>query len=288
MSLVRVFPRKTAFTPRDDRAFVGDPPLFDIPECSEIHVSCTFTWDLDECYRLVEAWKSICPNVKIGGPALGNVTNDFEPGRYIMRGVTFTSRGCNCNCPWCLVPEREGKLRPILPIREGYIINDNNFLQNDENHRRKVYQMLNTQSRGVRFLGGIQASLVTDRIAEEFRGLDIHDIFLAADTVGALKPLKRAIQRLSFLKRNKLRCYVLVAFNGETLQQAEARLEQVWELGAMPFAQLYQPPNEYISYSKEWRDLTRTWSRPASMVSMHTPRKLDCKANMGQSLLWLE
>lgn len=43
MTLIRVFPRRTKWTPTDSYAFVGDPPMMR-PEADEVHVSCVFTW----------------------------------------------------------------------------------------------------------------------------------------------------------------------------------------------------------------------------------------------------
>jgi hypothetical protein len=264
--IIRVFPRKTNMTPDDPYVFVGDPPLWR-PEADEAHISVTFTWDIEEGRRLWEAWAQYYP-VRLGGPAFSNGTvGDFTPGLYVKQGVTFTSRGCNNNCPWCLVPQMEGKLRHI-PITPGHIVQDNNLLQCSAYHRRAVFQMLKSQRKGAVFAGGLDARLLTDEVADELRGLRIHQIFLAADTEGALKPLAGAIQKLSFLGRQKTRCFVLIAYNGETIKQAEVRLRCVWELGAMPFAQLYQPPDEYIRYSHEWKALARTWSRPAATKAL--------------------
>ncbi len=200
------------------------------------------------------------------------------PGMYIKQGITFTSRGCNNQCPWCLVPKREGRLRTI-PINPGHTIQDNNLLQTGREHMTKVFAMLRSQRRAASFPGGLQASLVDDRVTEELRGLRIKEVFLAADTKAALKPLATAAHRLSFLRSDseiekgeparKIRCYVLIAYEGETIEQARDRLEAVWETGCMPFAQLYQPPDKYIRYSQEWRDLNREWSRLAAMVAMH-------------------
>jgi len=39
------------------------------------------------------------------------------------------------------------------------------------------------------------------------------------------------------------------------------RLKTIYNAGALPFAQLYQP-EEKIIYAKEWKDLARIWSRP--------------------------
>lgn len=264
--VIRVFPRKTNMVPNDSYSFVGNPPLWR-PEADEIHVSVTFTWDVKEGKRLREAWAQYYPRVLIGGPAMRSKPNNFTPGFYVKHGITFTSRGCNNNCPWCLVPELEGKLYTI-PIMPGYIIQDNNLLQCPASHRQNVFQMLSSQRKAANFLGGLDARLITDEIAEELRGLRIHQVFLAADTNGALKPLNRAIKKLSFLPRQKLRCYVLLGYNDETMEQGKIRLHKVWELGAMPFAQLYQPPDRYIRYSHDWKEFARKWQRPAIMKSM--------------------
>lgn len=119
------------------------------------------------------------------------------------------------------------------------------------------------------FSGGLQASLVTDWFAEQLRGIRVNQVFLAADTKQALGPLKRAINKLAFLGRGKIRIYTLIAFDGETIQEARERLEAVWDLGGMPFAQLYQPPDKFIEYNREWRQLARKWSRPAAMKAAH-------------------
>lgn len=267
--LVRVFPRRTAYTPDDNLAFVGEPPMWR-PPIERVLVSVTFTWDRAEGERLAESWRRFCRDVTIGGPAYGDPGGEFEPGLFIRQGITFTSRGCNNHCPWCPVPEREGKWRPIR-ITPGYVIQDNNFLQAPEPHRRAVYAMLRNERRGAVFAGGLDTRLITDEIAEELRGLRIGAVFLAADTDAALAPLERALPKLSFLGREKLRCYVLCGWNGETIAQARARLERVWELGAMPFAQLYQPPEgRKREYGAEWRELARLWSRPALMKLTHT------------------
>lgn len=275
MRILRIFPRKgNSFTPRDELCFCGDPPLWRPPiECvDEVHVSVTFTWDILEGQRLMEAWNQYYPIVKIGGPAFGTANGHFVPGRYVKQGVTFTTRGCNNHCDHCLVPEWEGPLVPYEHFSAGYIVQDNNLLQAPAKHRRRVFVMLSEQSRAAQFKGGLQASLVTDEIADELRGLRISEAWLAADDEGALKPLAKAVEKLSFLglRSNRLRCYVLIGKGKDTPQKAEARLEAAWSIGCLPFAQLYQPPElKRKKYSREWRDLARKWSRPAVIRSSH-------------------
>lgn len=261
-----MFPHRTSLTPTDEMAFVGDPQMGDPlmrPEADEIHVSVTFTWDMDEGERLAEAWGQYYPVVKLGGPAYGSSNSLFEPGKYVRSGVTFTSRGCNRRCPWCLVPAREGRLKcgPVLP---GYIVNDNNFLQCGRDHQLRVFEMLSHQRKAAVFSGGLDARLVKDWVAEQFASMRIADVFLAADTKRSVRDLERAVGLLPFLrKHDQLHAYVLIAYNGETIPQATERLRAVWATGCLPYAQLYQPPErKKIVYSLEWEQLQRTWARP--------------------------
>jgi hypothetical protein len=266
MTLIRVFPDRTSYTPTDELAFIGDPPLFR-PKADEVHVSVTFTWDKHRGERLADAWSLYYPNVKLGGVAYGMGDGDFSPGRYVKDGVTFTTRGCNNNCSWCLVRQYEGKLLEIKDFSPGYIIADNNLLQASHEHIEKVFDMLREQPKAAEFSGGIQSSLVDDWFAELLKTIRVHQLFLAADTDKALKPLEMALNKLAFLGRNKLRVYTMIGL--ETIEQARARLMKVWDMGGMPFAQLYQPPDEYIEYNWEWRNLARQWSRPAIMRAIN-------------------
>jgi hypothetical protein len=267
--VIRVFPRRTRLTPRDDNVYIGGCPMFIKKDIDEVHISCTFTWDKDYALQLQEEWGHYYPTVKIGGPAFDTKPDGFIPGMYLRKGVTFTSRGCNNKCPFCLVRKREGKLIEYDDFPEGYIIQDNNLTQCSKPHQRKVFSMLRTQ-RNVELSGGIEAREVDDEFAEEVRSLRLSQLFLACDYPEALKPLKTAIKALG-LSQNKLRCYVLLAYDGQTLDQANWILREVWNAGAMPFAMLYQPPDSYIDYLhdyREWHDLQRAWARPPAMRSI--------------------
>lgn len=238
------------------------------PEADEVHISVAFSWDIREGLRLQEAWRQYYATVKMGGPAFVNIDGEFVPGRYVRHGVTFTTRGCPNRCPWCLVPYREGRLR-VIPIRPGWIVQDNNFLAAPRKHVEEVFAMLRSQNRAISFPGGLDARLVDDWVADELSRLSIKQVFLAADTDSALVRVGKAIKRLSFLPRRKLRVYTMIGYDGASMADAEARMEAVWQLGGMPFAQLYQPADHRIDYSREWTRLAREWSRPAAMVAAH-------------------
>ena len=116
--ILRVFPRKTTYSPEDHLVFFGEPPLSCfIPEHDEVHVSCAFTWDKKLCEWLAFQWEGATSKpVKLGGPAYNSPAEGFVQGLYIKSNIIFTSRGCNNNCPWCCVPRLEGKIKE-LPVK---------------------------------------------------------------------------------------------------------------------------------------------------------------------------
>jgi len=268
-NILRVFPRRTSMTPTDPLAFVGLPPLFrpQADEVDEVHVSVTFTWEVEEGRHLRDAWAQYYPVVKIGGPAVDtDPPGEFTPGLYVKSGVTFTSRGCPRRCPWCFVPKREGAIRE-LEVQPGWIVQDNNLLATSRSHQEQVFKMLRSQKRAVSFPGGLDSRLLTDWAVDQLRTLKIGQMFFAADSQAGLENLRGIRERLSFLSRHELRCYVLLAFDGESCEEALSRLEAVWDMGFIPFAQLYRDFRRRIPYSAEWRALVRTWSRPAAMIT---------------------
>lgn len=249
--------------------FVGNPPLSPFrPECDEVHISCAFTWDLVEAERLKGAWGQCYPVVRLGGPAYKSSKGQFIPGMYIRQGVTFTTRGCNNNCSFCLVPEYEGRLTIIPGFHVGNVIQDNNLLQAPLSHIDSVFNMLRTQH-DIQLSGGLEASRINEVLVQNLRSLRLKQLFLSCDVRADVIYLRCAMKLLSpYFSRNVVRCYVLIGRN-ESIGTATERLEEVWEAGAMPFAQLYQSPDAYKLYSTEWRNLARTWSRPAIMKALH-------------------
>jgi hypothetical protein len=230
----------------------------------QIHISCTFTWDIPKAKQLQQEWQQYFDDVRIGGPAFDDPGVDFT-GLYTRPGVTITSRGCPNQCPFCFVPEREGKIRE-LPIVPGNIVQDNNLLACSKQHRDRVFNMLKTQ-RAIEFVGGFQPALVTYDVLEQLRSLPVKAIWLAYDHDGGDKPLLRAAKTLKHFNRNKLRCYVLIGYKDDTIAKATERLLRAWEIGVLPFAMLYRDANGQLP-SLEWRRFQRQWSRPAIYKSI--------------------
>jgi hypothetical protein len=262
--MIRVFPYRTKWTPDDDMAFVGDPELFRPPGDYKVAISCVFTWHIDECERLRRSWGRFYKVVEVGGPAYDDPGGDFVPGRFVKIGKVHTSRGCTKDCSWCLVPKREGWIREI-EIKQGWNVCDNNLLACSEKHIADVFSMLRVQKEPVVFSGGLDAELFQKDHAALLKTIRWKQAFFACDYPGAVKNITRVGRYLSDIPRNKKRCYVLIGFNGETTQQAQKRLEAVWDSGFLPFAMLYRPSSEIskVTHTNEWRTLQRNFSRPA-------------------------
>ncbi|MFA5377087.1 MAG: hypothetical protein WC455_15155 [Dehalococcoidia bacterium] len=261
--MIRVFPRRTSMTPTDKLAFIGDPPLFRPPDMP-VRVSVAFIWDKPEGERLARAWSQYYSDVQIGGPAYGDRGGEFIPGRFVKEGAVITSRGCIRSCGFCLVPSREGGAIRELPIRDGWNILDNNLLACSGKHLYRVFDMLARQPKAAIFSGGLDCRLLQSWHVELFHSTAVGSMFFACDTPGAIAHLRRCADLLRNFSREKKRCYVLIGWNGETLERAETRLKEVYALNFLPFAMLYRSSTENRRYSREWSALQKLWCRPAA------------------------
>lgn len=268
---IRVFPERNKWTPDDDLAFVGDLPLFhpadrDIP----VKVSVTFTWHRKRAEQVAESWRGYYRDVEIGGPAYESPADEFTPGMFLKRGCTITTRGCPKKCGWCSVPYREGDQRLLRMIQPGWILQDNNLLAAPQSHMEKVFEMLRQQGRAIYFNGGLDKHFLQEWHVPFFDSVPIGELWWAADVPDDFKYLRRVKELFAHVPMRKMRCYTMIGYdNGETLSEAQERIETVFNLGFMPFSQLYQPPDASMPtkiYGPDWKAVNRKWSRPAAYM----------------------
>lgn len=260
---IRVFPRRTKWTPTDELAVVGDVPLFWESDNLPVKISVTFSWDLQEGLRLQRSWSRYFNDVQIGGPALDDSGGPFLPGRFVKDGFVVTSRGCPKNCPWCLVPRREGPLRE-LPIQCGHNIFDNNLLACSREHIETVFDMLRYVPNPAVFSGGLDITLLKTWHIDLLKTIRKDRIYFACDTPEALPELERAADLLADFPRWMKYCYVLVGLNNESIEQAEERLIKTYLLGFMPMVMQYRglEATGRSSLGTALRQLVRKWSAP--------------------------
>lgn len=266
MRIARVFPRRTVATPNDDLSFTSPPPK-NLTDIDEVHVSVTFTYDLQKAEQLAKAWQCLGVPVKIGGPAVGSISGNFIPGMYIKHGYVFTSRGCPNNCWFCDVPHREGDLRE-LPICDGFNVLDSNLLACSESHIRAVFDMLSRQKEKPRLTGGLEARRLQQWHVELIRKARVKRMYFAYDKKEDYEPLVAAGKLLReggiTQTSHTAACYVLIGYAGDTMIEAEKRLRDTWAAGFLPFAMLYRDVTGEAD--KDWKKFQRMWVRPQIVV----------------------
>jgi hypothetical protein len=255
--IARVFPRKTKATPTD--GYFGGPGLFP-PDVDEVHISVAFTWDVPKAEWLAKQWQHVAP-VKIGGPAFYQPSGEFIPGLYVKQGYVITSRGCPNRCWFCSVWKREPKLIE-LPVHNGNNLLDDNILACSDAHILKVFEMLKHQC-GVEFTGGLEAKILKPWHVKALKEIKPRQMFFAYDTPDDYEPLGDAALMLTNagFNRNQMRCYVLIGYQRDTIEQAESRLRQAYALGYLPMAMLWRNEQGKVDY--EWKKFQRLWARPA-------------------------
>lgn len=251
-------------TPDDPLVFLGAPGLFEREmEIDEVHISVTFTWDLEKADELYDAWSVLGVPVEVGGPAFGDrMADTFTPGLYLKHGMTITSRGCTKDCWFCSVPQcAHGKIVE-LPVQDGWNICDDNLLGTSEEHFRAVMDMLKRQPKRAVFSGGLEPSLLQPWQAARLREINPMTIYTAYDTKDDYEPLRQMAGMLwdvgFYPKSHTVKCYCLCGYDGDSFDAAEQRMEQIMELGFLPFAMLYR--DESGETDREWRRFQREWA----------------------------
>ena len=248
--IIRVFPRRTKATPDDALAFTTPPSkeflysldknsndvtLTQAKERMEVHVSITFTYDMFKATQLAESWYRAGFTVHLGGPAYNNPGGVFVPGLYLKDGYVITSRGCDKSCWFCSVPHREGGLRE-LPIADGWNVLDDNLLACSEAHIKAVFEMLSRQEKRPVFSGGLDARLLQSWHVDLLREAKTERMYFAYDTACDFEPLVNTGRLLRGggivdSSGHKLKCYVLIGYPGDTMDNAEKRLLNTWRAG---------------------------------------------------------
>ena len=158
--------------------------------------------------------------------------------------VGFLTRGCIRNCPWCIVPKKEGKLCEVDDIeriaagRKEVVLLDNNFLAASPVFVKEQLAKAARLKLKIDFNQGLDARLVTPENARLLAACKWRKyIRFSCDTVTMIEPIRRAVSLLreTGFKR-EIFCYMLV----QDIADAEIRLRALVDLKVTPFAQPYR------------------------------------------------
>lgn len=175
--------------------------------------------------------------------------------------VGYLTRGCIRRCPWCVVPRKEGDIKPYRtwqeikrPDSDKIVFMDNNVLA-CEYGREQLRSMIGQPVR-IDFNQGLDARLIDDDVAEELARLNwIRFIRMSCDTDEMLDVVIRAVDKLGghSVKPYRIFCYLLV----QDVQSARRRAEALREEGVEVFAQPYRDFENSIEPTREMKDFAR-------------------------------
>ena len=189
------------------------------------YASCVFSWHKKRVIGLPSS-------VIIGGSALdisSQLPNEVEhimpdyslyPDQNFSMG--FTSRGCIRKCPWCIVPSKEGEIRPWANIYEFWDrrhkeikLLDNNILASP-NWNETAELLIKEQVR-TDFNQGLDIRLVDDKVAYQLSKIKTKQLRFAFDHIGIEAQLRQGIAHLlkADIKSRHLSFYVLIGFRGD-------------------------------------------------------------------------
>lgn len=188
--------------------------------------------------------------------------------------IGYLTRGCIRNCPWCIVPKKEGTIKPYnsweqikRPDSNKVVFMDNNVLACSYGQDQLI-QMIG-QNIKIDFNQGLDARLITPEIAEILRKLKwIKFIRMAADTDEMLQVVLKKIELLKQygIKPYRIFVYVLV----KDIESAERRVIALREVGANPFAQPYRDFENNIEPQKKQREFARWVNNKAIFKTVKT------------------
>lgn len=253
----------------------GHETSFHLKDPDEVWVSCIFKKNLAQARGIQRYY----PNAKfyLGGPALwerNELPYEMEHhmpdyslyGRY-KRSMGYTQRGCPNACPFCIVPQLEGRFREHAPISEFHhpdhnllVLYDNNFFYSKLWMDKLDY--IEEQGLKVCFNQGLDARLMDEEKSQRLKETKSYNLnfksrtyYFAYDLMKNGEKIMLGLQNVidAGVKPYQLMIYVLVGFN-TTHEQDLYRFTKLRELGADPFIMVYnnRKDDKWIRHFARW------------------------------------
>lgn len=169
---------------------------------------------------------------------------DYTIYLHYPHAIGFLTRGCIRNCPWCIVPRKEGAIRPAAtwheikrPDSRNIVFLDNNVLAHK--HGLQQIEELGHEQIWVDFNQGLDARLITPEVARLLSGLHwMRFVRLSCDTEQMIPVIEQAVayMREAGIAPSRFWAYMLV----QDVEEAHRRALALDAMGVMPFAQPYR------------------------------------------------
>ena len=189
----------------------------------------------------------------------------------------FLTRGCPNKCQWCVVPRKEGMIRPYMDVdeiaiegRKKLVLMDNNILAAGD---YAVEQMEKIIERGYRvdFNQALDARLVDDKFAKLLASIKWIDrrIRFGCDTHKQIEDCERAISMIqSYGYKGEFFLYTMIGGKSD-LKESYERVHYWWIRNhecrekhlpnIYPYAQPYRDPDNPNQEIPKWQKDMANW-----------------------------
>ena len=256
-------------------------PMF-TGHCNKVYVSkiFNFTPDIDFLIDADEVIKGGTGyDLKVTLPEEIDMTQpDYSIYPLVPKDTAygFLTRGCPNRCKWCVVPTKEGAIRPYMdvdniatPTRRKLVLMDNNILAAGDYAKVQLQKIIDRGYR-VDFNQAMDARLVTDeyaRLLAQIRWIDSR-IRFGCDMTAQIKDCERAMELINSYGYTGQ--YFLYTMLNDDFDECYSRINHWWkknqELVAQhrksrvyPYAQPYRDPHNPDRPIPQWQKDMAGW-----------------------------
>jgi len=236
----------------------------------KVYVSCIFSQNRGKALSVAKMYESLGSEVSIGGSGIDpkiTLPKEIEHTKpdYTLYNldysVGFLTRGCIRDCPWCIVPRKEGTIRVHSPLKEfldrrhdKVMLLDNNLLAHPD-HEELLLELLISRL-NVCFTQGLDIRLIDDRNANLLAHLHYKDdefknprLYFSWDILGIEDDVLKGVKTLKSHGIPPSSClfYVLCGFQVQPdeydwdyfMAYDWYRYQRLSELGVLPYIMIY-------------------------------------------------
>lgn len=217
------------------------------------------------------------------GSHLPNEIDMMQPDYSIYPNIPkdtaygFLTRGCPNKCPWCVVPRKEGAIRPYMDVdeiaiegRRKLVLMDNNILAAGDYCIQQLQKIIERGYR-VDFNQALDARLVTDEIGQLLASVKWIDrrIRFGCDTHGQIAECERAMAKINkYRYRGEYFLYTMIGGKSDFKESYE-RVHYWWKRNQecrekhlpniYPYSQPYRDPDNPHQIIPQWQKDMAQW-----------------------------